>query len=73
MRDPAGLTWAFEPTAALGTVRFKKAVGASLERCERIGRFPFEAAGSADAAVSLRGWSTSSLETEADDRSREPH
>ena len=30
VRDPAGLTWSFESTAALGTARFKKTIGASL-------------------------------------------
>ncbi len=34
VRDPAGLTWSFESTAALGTARFKKTIGASLvDRC----------------------------------------
>jgi hypothetical protein len=32
VRDPAGLTWSFEMTAALGTVRFQKAVGECLQR-----------------------------------------
>ena len=32
VRDPAGLTWSFEVTAALGSARFKKAVGESLQR-----------------------------------------
>jgi REP element-mobilizing transposase RayT len=30
VRDPAGLTWSFDLAAALGTVRFKKAVAGSL-------------------------------------------
>src|SRR5687768_1611995 len=33
VQDPAGLAWSFQPTAALGTARFKKAVGRALERC----------------------------------------
>jgi len=35
VRDPAGLTWSVEMTAALGTARFKKAVAESLrlDRC----------------------------------------
>ncbi len=32
VRDPTGLSWSFEPTAVLGTARFKKAVGESVER-----------------------------------------
>jgi REP element-mobilizing transposase RayT len=32
VRDPAGLTWSFDPESALGTARFKKAVAESLER-----------------------------------------
>ena len=33
VRDPAGLTWSVETTAALGTARFQKTVGESRERC----------------------------------------
>jgi REP element-mobilizing transposase RayT len=33
VRDPAGLTWTFEMTVALGTDRFKKATAKALERC----------------------------------------
>jgi REP element-mobilizing transposase RayT len=32
VRDPAGLTWSFDEAAALGTLRFKKAVAALLAR-----------------------------------------
>jgi putative transposase len=32
VRDRAGLTWSFAPTTAVGTARFKKAIGESLER-----------------------------------------
>lgn len=31
VRDPAGLTWSFDVTAALGTARFQKAIGESME------------------------------------------
>ena len=40
VQDPTGLTWSFEPTAALGTPRFKRAIGESVERRGRIGRSP---------------------------------
>ena len=41
VRDPAASRGRFDVTAALGTARFKKAVGESLERPGRIGRFPW--------------------------------
>ena len=34
VRDPAGLTWSFDLTAALGTKRFKRTIGATLEASE---------------------------------------
>jgi REP element-mobilizing transposase RayT len=41
VRDPAGLRWSVEETAAsLGTARFKRAVAASLERCGENRRVP---------------------------------
>jgi REP element-mobilizing transposase RayT len=33
VRDPPGLTWSFEATAVLGTVRFKQAIDESLRGC----------------------------------------
>jgi putative transposase len=66
VRDPAGLTWSFDLTAALGTPRFKKAVGASLERCVEDRPIP----------VDCRRWAQPPLEQvfsweEADRRSRD--
>jgi len=66
VRDPAGLTWSFALTAALGTPRFKKAVGASLERCGENRPIP----------VDCRRWAQPPLEQvfsreEADSRSRD--
>jgi putative transposase len=34
VRDPSGLTWTFERSSALGTTRFKKAVGELLQHLE---------------------------------------
>jgi len=42
VRDPVGLTWAFDLAAALGTARFKKAVAESLGRDRREGPIPFD-------------------------------
>ncbi len=52
VHDPAGLTWSFDPAAALGTARFKKAIAESLARgranrplpldCRRRARPPLE-------------------------------
>jgi REP element-mobilizing transposase RayT len=66
VRDPAGLTWSFALTAALGTPRFKKAVGASLERCGEDRPIPGD----------CRRWARPPLEQvfsseEADSRSRD--
>ena len=42
IRDPAGLTWSFEMTTALGTVRFQKAVGEALQRYREDRPIPLE-------------------------------
>ena len=42
VRDPVGLTWSFDLTAALGTARFKRAVVESLERCGENRPIPVE-------------------------------
>jgi putative transposase len=42
VRDPAALTWSFDLTVALGTDRFKKAVGESLERSGENRSMPVE-------------------------------
>ena len=42
VRDPAGLTWSFDLTAALGTSRFRRAVGVSLKRCGEDRPIPIE-------------------------------
>jgi REP element-mobilizing transposase RayT len=66
VRDPAGLTWSFAQTTALGTPRFKKAIGASLERSAENRPIP----------VDCRRWAQPPLEQvfsreEADSRSRD--
>lgn len=42
VRDPSGLTWSFDPSSVLGTPRFKRAIGASLERCDEDRPIPVE-------------------------------
>jgi putative transposase len=66
VQDPAGLTWSFDPAAALGTDRFKKAVAQFLARGGENRPLPNDA----------RRWSQPPLEQlfakeEADSRSRD--
>ena len=65
VRDPAGLTWSFEATAAVGTPRYKAAVAAFLAR-----------GGNRPIPMSCRRWTQPPLEQvfvgeETDSRSRD--
>jgi putative transposase len=66
VRDPAGLTWSFDMAAALGTLRFKKAVAESLERGGENRPIPVDCRRSAQPSLERLF-----AAEEADDRSRD--